>query len=259
MENKIKKAVDFYNAQFNDNHYADGKYHGNREGWISSLLSKSFSQPPQVLEIGCGRGQMQNVVHDFIGCDLSLSAGSYLKKPFVVCAAENLPFKNQSFDSVMSFTVLEHIINPELALAEMVRVLRRGGLLVVDAAWRVPPWRPLAMEIRPYKSLRITEKVMKFCLPVINRLWCDGSLRTPFRAFREMRFYLLKKFMPLPFTRISPNWDEFLLPDSDAAASIDNHACALWLFSQGLSSVNTVGALQRIFLRCGPLVMTKSG
>lgn len=56
---------------------------------------------------------------------------------FAQAIAENLPFPAGSFDLVVSVTTLEFVVSPEAAVAEMVRVLRPGGRLVVGVlnAW----------------------------------------------------------------------------------------------------------------------------
>jgi len=43
--------------------------------------------------------------------------------------ATQLPFANESFDTVLFSEVLEHIPSPELAIAEIARVLKPGGTL----------------------------------------------------------------------------------------------------------------------------------
>lgn len=43
----------------------------------------------------------------------------------------SIPHADQSFDLVMAAHVLEHLPEPQLALAEMIRVLRPGGILFV--------------------------------------------------------------------------------------------------------------------------------
>lgn len=51
----------------------------------------------------------------------------------VLCDAQSLPFADDSFDLVLSFAVLEHVPNPFLAASEMMRVLKPGGIIYVDA------------------------------------------------------------------------------------------------------------------------------
>lgn len=45
------------------------------------------------------------------------------------CDAHALPFRNASFDAVITTAVLEHVMSPERAAAEIVRVLKVGGWL----------------------------------------------------------------------------------------------------------------------------------
>jgi SAM-dependent methyltransferase len=45
-------------------------------------------------------------------------------------AAEELPFEDESFDLVTCQTVLMHVADPRRAIAEMVRVTKRGGVVV---------------------------------------------------------------------------------------------------------------------------------
>lgn len=45
---------------------------------------------------------------------------------------EHLPFQDESFDIVTSFSVIEHQPNKELAISEAVRVLRPGGILAIS-------------------------------------------------------------------------------------------------------------------------------
>ena len=45
------------------------------------------------------------------------------------CDGHDLPFKDSSFDAVVTTAVLEHVIYPERVAAEITRVLKPGGLL----------------------------------------------------------------------------------------------------------------------------------
>ncbi|MBE7417991.1 MAG: bifunctional demethylmenaquinone methyltransferase/2-methoxy-6-polyprenyl-1,4-benzoquinol methylase UbiE [Ideonella sp.] len=65
-----------------------------------------------------------------------------LNLPTVLCDAEELPFRSASFDLVTVAFGLRNMTHKERALAEMARVLRPGGRLVVLEFSRVAP--PLA-------------------------------------------------------------------------------------------------------------------
>ena len=52
--------------------------------------------------------------------------------------AKSLPFADRSFDAVISNSIVHHIPDPVLVLAEMRRVLRPGGLLFVRDLLRPP-------------------------------------------------------------------------------------------------------------------------
>ena len=62
--------------------------------------------------------------------------------PAAQCDAEHLPFPNDTFDCVSVAFGLRNMTHKELALAEMRRVLRPGGRLLVLEFSRV--WKPLA-------------------------------------------------------------------------------------------------------------------
>lgn len=56
----------------------------------------------------------------------------------VVSSADCLPFADNTFDAVISQAVFEHLQYPELAVREIRRVLKPGGLVKVDTAFLQP-------------------------------------------------------------------------------------------------------------------------
>ena len=73
------------------------------------------------------------------GRDRLLDAGTMV--PAIQCDAERLPFPAQSFDCVTVGFGLRNMTHKQAALAEMTRVLKRGGRLVVLEFSKV--WKPL--------------------------------------------------------------------------------------------------------------------
>jgi ubiquinone/menaquinone biosynthesis C-methylase UbiE len=104
-----------------------------------------FRPHARVAEIGCGPGPVARALASYrgvgtvVGIDPSpifLEKGRELARglsnlSFVEGDARALPLEDESFDVVVFHTTLCHIPGPELALAEALRVLGEGGLLVV--------------------------------------------------------------------------------------------------------------------------------
>ncbi len=99
-----------------------------------------------LLEVGCGTGvlcrQMAPAVAlggKVTGFDISVefvriaSARSKLSNSFHwgVGQAENLPFPDSIFDGGLAARLLLHVSNPQIVLAEFLRVVRPGGRVVV--------------------------------------------------------------------------------------------------------------------------------
>ena len=90
----------------------------------------------KVLELGCGSGNLASVLHkkgvSIIASDISQTAIDHAEKQhpdidFRVHSADKLPYDDQSFDSVMSFDVLEHLPDVDQHLSEVRRVLKPNG------------------------------------------------------------------------------------------------------------------------------------
>jgi len=100
----------------------------------------------RVLEPGCGRGRLLKALHR-LGCDCT-----GLERPdfpaghtdgsirFAAGDVYHMPFPDNSFDLVILWYVLEHLADPATALRESVRVLRRGGRLLI-AVPNIDSWQ----------------------------------------------------------------------------------------------------------------------
>lgn len=53
----------------------------------------------------------------------------------VICDGHDLPFCDDAFDAVIAVAVLEHVLSPERVVAEMTRVLKKGGVVYADTAF----------------------------------------------------------------------------------------------------------------------------
>ena len=63
---------------------------------------------------------------------------------FLTGDINHIPLENESVDIVFMCEVLEHLNIPEKAVKEAFRVLKKGGLLVIDVPWLLQVYRPLS-------------------------------------------------------------------------------------------------------------------
>ena len=63
---------------------------------------------------------------------IELARKKYPHIKFVIGDAHRLPFKNNCFDLVVCYETIEHVVNPDLVLKEIHRVLAKKGLAVVE-------------------------------------------------------------------------------------------------------------------------------
>lgn len=72
-----------------------------------------------------------DVTEPFVEAGRRFAQTKGVEVDFRVGFAESLPWPDQSFDTLLSFDVLEHVRDVDVSLAECRRVLRPGGLLLV--------------------------------------------------------------------------------------------------------------------------------
>ncbi len=117
------------------------RYSEEQNGKYRKALENVKVEGSVVLDVGCGSGLFLNQISGkaklAVGIDLSLrllqKAKEYTgENVFVVQAdADHLPIQNGSFDAVFSFTLLQNMPNPAETAAELNRVAKAGGKVVL--------------------------------------------------------------------------------------------------------------------------------
>ncbi|HKS96359.1 MAG TPA: methyltransferase domain-containing protein [Terriglobia bacterium] len=161
---------------------------------LSALLHEgiAYARGRQVLEAGCGTGAQ--TVHlassspkaEIVSIDFSEKSIRQARRRVDAAGCDNvrfnvadlygLPFEEESFDDAFLCFVLEHLTEPERALAELKRVLRPGGTITViegdHGSWYCHPqtersWRTVQCLIEVQRRLGGDARIGRRLYPLL--------------------------------------------------------------------------------------------
>jgi SAM-dependent methyltransferase len=129
---------------------SSGPDRARRQARMLTEVLRGFAGPAVIVDVGCGDGSAlavaagQNPAHRFAGIDWSCDAlrrasalGLTVLRAGVT--APGLPVADGAADVVIMSELIEHLVDPDGAVAEVRRVLRPGGSLLLStpnlAAW----------------------------------------------------------------------------------------------------------------------------
>ncbi|MGD0116775.1 MAG: glycosyltransferase [Candidatus Binatus sp.] len=151
------------------------RYWQRRRHRIAVLWARGAGR---VLDAGCGSSLIVQSLNNVIGMDFNYAKLRFLRRyeiPLVNASAFALPFKDDSFDCVISSQVIEHIRYDETLFTEMRRVLRTGGMLILGTpdyatlGWRII--EPIYGFLMPggYKDEHITHYTLDQLREILGR------------------------------------------------------------------------------------------
>jgi SAM-dependent methyltransferase len=128
---------------------------GELAGRVRAFVAASGDE--RALDVGCGAGALAlalaPLVREVVGVDRvpELLALARDRAPanatFVEGDATHLPYEGASFDLTGTLRTLHHVPRPELVVAELTRVTRAGGrLLVIDQLAPIDPLDAFAVD-----------------------------------------------------------------------------------------------------------------
>lgn len=121
----------------------------------------------------------------------------------IVGDAENLPFKSQSFESVVCTQVFEHLKNPQKAADEIARVLKKGGVCLLS----VPQVNELHGE--PDDYFRFTKFGLK---EILSRAGLEVYKCNQIGGFFTLRAQLKIRYLINRFNIHQKKWSFVLRP-----------------------------------------------
>lgn len=145
MSRSNSKDHPFNQDYFSTGPYAQVNFARYSQYWWSNRyyarLTCRFGPPHgRVLELGCGMGHLLEWLSDryqVFGTDINAWALAQARRNvphgnfMLISADECLAFPDASIDVVIAKHVVEHLEHPEQSIAEMNRVLKVGGLLIL--------------------------------------------------------------------------------------------------------------------------------
>jgi len=107
---------------------------GRKGAQVAGKLLNRYIPNGICLDVGCGilpLPEYMRLAPDviFVGIDPFETDGRQFR--FVKGIAEDMPFEDTMFDSVIFATSLEHMIDPQKAIDETFRVLKKHGLVLI--------------------------------------------------------------------------------------------------------------------------------
>lgn len=121
------KADEFYEQQAPN---YDARHDNDTSAWMRKIEASIISRYSSgfVVDIGCGTFSRGDV-----GCDIAYAMLNSCRNG-VRCAAEDLPFKNESFDTALCMFTVLNMAEFTKAVGEMSRVLKKGGHAIISVA-----------------------------------------------------------------------------------------------------------------------------
>lgn len=188
------------------------------------LLKAYYEALPYVkgdlLEVGCGEGRgvkiLSGSVKSYTAIDkiVEIESSVKAKYPDIQFLNMNVPpfegLKDESFDTVVSFQVIEHIEEDKELLEEMHRVLRPGGIAIISTPniiWSLTrnPWH-----IREYTAkelIELTESVFSqveaFGITGNEKVWkYYEENKKSVAKYKRLDIFGLEKRLPASILRI---------------------------------------------------------
>ena len=193
---------------------------------LASLISREITEfrgrddeSATLLDLGCGKGFQSEALSAYFAvaaCDRDTSCQNYfqakgLNIPVARCdlGRERLPYEDTKFDIVFHKSVIEHLENPLDFLAEIHRVLKSDGVMVV----LTPSW---------VSQMNCFYDDPTHIRPFTERGLAKALKMTGFARVEVREFYQLPFIWAYPWLKFVPQLVSFL-PDGMKWNSRDTH------------------------------------
>lgn len=196
-------------------------YFVSRQNFFYELLDKYVrGRKNKILDIGSGAGIILKKLEKYgeaEGVDFSRKAVDFCRLRGLKCKwadAQNLPFKDETFEIVSAFGVIEHVDDDKKALSEIFRVCKKEGTVILECPAYKFLWSPHDEALHHKRRYTVTELKSKmeeagFHVEKISYIYSFIFLPAVF--FRLGRKILGKKSESDPFEKVPSFLNKMLL------------------------------------------------
>ena len=181
---------------------------------VDDLILRAGKKPRRILDVGSGPGLLVKEIaqrfkgSEVMGIDNSQVAVRLARKNskkqknirFIAAEAEKLPFKDQSFDIIVSKDSLHHFANVKKCLKEMMRVLKKQGILYIQDLRRDLPMHMLKQAMPPdtiIKKLQYYSARASYTKDELKNILRELGLKQFKITTRKADFRLIRKYQKL--------------------------------------------------------------
>ena len=192
-------AGDYQYRALHSGHPMQRFWHRGKLLMIDRLVRPHLQAGSRLLEIGCGAGNLllqATVAGSYpVALDLSMQALTFVRSRLqearstpdapngFACTqaiGESLPFPDNTFDVILLSEVIEHLEAPQVSIREAVRVLCRGGRLLVTTPnyrsfWPVMEWAVDRMNMAP--KMAGEQHISRFHPSSLKKMLLGSGLR----------------------------------------------------------------------------------
>jgi len=224
VDNYVNIALDHLTAMLpgSDNPYIENDLWVELEKSTRILVNKYTKNGSRILDCGVGMGRVMAPLVDLDRYGIDISP-DYLKISrengitVALSSIEDMPYSDDFFDTVIACDVLEHVLDLNFCSAQILRVLKPGGKLIV----RVPYIEDLDVYIdldTPYDYIHL-------------RSFGYGDLRLHFEKIFNLKY--IEHTLVCPYLQGHPRLKLRLLPQAsrvrDLLSNVVDQNDPLWL------------------------------
>jgi SAM-dependent methyltransferase len=156
----------------------EGGFKPTWERHVAAYAAAAELLPPDgdVLDVGCGTGHSYHLLapRETVGVDVAADVLTGQQRRTIVADMRDLPLPGASFASFLSVQSIEHVPDPERALAEARRVLEPGGVAIFVTPNRLTFGRPDEI-IDPYHDVEYDQHELRMlCERVFDTVEMHG-------------------------------------------------------------------------------------